>query len=74
MQPKMIKQSYSNQQKFLFLNELDFVYSGANVIQDFDKDKQLSGAQYTVGVGIGVDWHHRQTYTFTIIPVVDKRR
>ena len=53
---------------------VDLVYSGANVIQDFDNDKQLSGVQYTVGVGIGVDLHHRQTYTFTIIPVVDRRR
>ena len=53
---------------------LGLVVLGANVIQDFDNDRQLSGVQYTVGVGIGVDWHHRQTYTFTIIPVVDRRR
>ena len=52
----------------------DLVYSGANMMKDFDTEKQLSGIQINIGLGIGVDMHFRQTQTFTIFPILDLRR
>ena len=43
----------------------DLVYSGADFTNNFENVQAPSGVQVTIGVGVGIDVHFRQSYTVT---------